>query len=106
MSDAGHACGIGTNTLYDLASVLTSPVCTSGIQQWLQIVMQLLDNLEGVSLSTYPKHPVSILSRMTVKCGLSEVRFSIDEEVHTSSGVRFHGRAHPQRVAVIHLLWE
>lgn len=59
--------------------------------------MGLLDHLEGVSPMTYPKHPVNILSRITVKFGLAAVRFCIDEEAHTPGG-RFRGRARIRNV--------
>lgn len=80
-----------------ITGISNDPSGMSALDLWLQVVMKLLDNLEGVSPSTYPKHPVNILSRITVKFGLSAVRFSIDEEAHTS-GARFRGRARIRNV--------
>jgi hypothetical protein len=60
----------------------------------LQVVMKLLDNLRGVSPATYPKHPVAILSRITIKLGLSTVRFALDTAVTSGAGgARYRGRA-------------
>ena len=56
--------------------------------------MRLLDNLRDVSPTTYPKHPMAILGRITVKLGLSSVRFSLDKALPgASGGARYRGRA-------------
>lgn len=54
--------------------------------------MRLLYNLEGVSPTTYPKHPTTIVSRIALKSVLPTVRY----EVATTDKVadcRFCGRA-------------
>jgi hypothetical protein len=61
--------------------------------------MRLLDGLRGVSPTTYPKHPIVILSRIALKFGLTGVRFSIEEELTADSPeLRYRGRARMRNI--------
>jgi hypothetical protein len=62
--------------------------------------MRLLDNLRDVSPTTYPKHPVVILTRITSRLGLSSVRFCLEDEGTPGSmaNTRFRGRARVRNI--------
>lgn len=65
----------------------------------LQVVMRLLNNLAGVSPSTYPKHPVDILLRLTCKLGLPGVKFAAEKnESWEVAETRYRGRARMRNI--------
>ena len=49
-------------------------------------------NLEGVSPTTYPKHPITILSRIVLKSALPSVRYEV-ANTDNMGDCRFRGRA-------------
>jgi pyruvate/2-oxoglutarate dehydrogenase complex dihydrolipoamide acyltransferase (E2) component len=72
---------------------------TTPIAPLAQVTMRLLDGLRGVSPTTYPKHPIVILSRIALKFGLTGVRFSIEEELTADSPeLRYRGRARMRNI--------
>jgi hypothetical protein len=43
----------------------------------MQVVMRLMGNLEGISPFTQPRHPFSIVNRITLRAGLGHLQFCI-----------------------------
>jgi hypothetical protein len=61
--------------------------------------MRLLNNLAGISPSTYPKHPVDILVRLASKVGLAGVKFSVEKtELADARDQKFRGRARMRNI--------